>query len=503
MKKLGVVPFQSWKGNHYLYDDCTGAIIPSSPLLELALQAHAQEPLEKVIQELSLEHDPAEVQLTCDLIKLLEESWGAFYRSAQWQGQAFPLFDFPQVEMQQHILSNVMQLVLIVSENCNLRCRYCFFSDQYPLTRPRTLKTMSFETACRAVDHFFSLASFLIRRTPGKKLAITFYGGEPLLALKLLHQIVPYIKEHAPCEIVFNISTNATLLDREAAEFLIQNGFNIAYSLDGPEVEHDRNRVFSNETGSFREVWHNLQELKHRYPDFHHLLFLSVFDWRTDLQAVARFFQEQGDDLAMAGFVNPVNPAGTNYYQQFTSADRTRFLAQRDALWHDYAQSKIHDAALSPFTRCLFDLVMAKIFFRPRSNDARFPPFPIGGNCIPGMKLAVHPDGALHICERVNGTAPIGHLDTGLELDKIEAIIREYNQQITVNCFDCTMSKLCSLCFSLSNTEKSFQIPSGYCENVRMSNLESLQAYCSILEENPHAFDDLDQIMLGNWMLNL
>lgn len=503
MKKLATVSFQSWNGTSYLYDDCTGAIIPSSPLLELALRQHQERPLEEIIPELSLQYDPLEVKAVCDFIALWETNFRAFYRDPAWSAESFPhLFDYPLDDIRKYVLSNTMQLVLVVTENCNLRCRYCIFSEHYPVTRPPSNKSMSFETACRAVDYFFSQASPVISRIPGKKLAITFYGGEPLLEIDLIRRTVKYVEERAPCEVVFNISTNATLLNEDIADFLVEHNFNLAFSVDGPAPEHDRNRIFANGEGSFQKVWGNIQMFHRRHPGFQNILFLSVFDWKTNLLEVARFFAE--NKVGIAGFVNPVSQIGTSYYDQFTPEDYKQFEERRDSLWQDYISRQLNNEPISPFTRYLFELAMAGIFYRSRIGDARFPPLPVGGCCVPGMKIAVQPDGKFDICERVNGSSPIGHLDTGIDFERIQAIINEYNRKVTVNCFECSMSRLCSLCFALANTEGSFEIPTNpdYCETNRANNLKLLQAYCSIREVRPEAFSSFDHTLLTNMVLN-
>ena len=503
MKKLAIIPFQSWKGNHYIYDDCTGAILPSSRLMESALWAYKDKPMEDVIQELSSLYEFEEVQSACSFIKTWVDSFSAFYRKPEWEPDLFPhLYDFPQDDIKRFAESSLMQLVLLLTESCNLRCRYCIYSDLYPDTRTYTSIKMSFETACQAVDYFFSLVKPLVRRNPAKKVGITFYGGEPLLEINLLRKLVPYIIKNAPCEVIFNLTTNATLLNQETIDFLIENNFGIALSIDGPQEEHDRNRVFPNGKGSFTIAWKNIQALKRRKIDPTRLLFVSVYDWRTDLQAASQFFLHHIGRMAVGGFVNSVSEVGTDYYKQFTHDDYEKYCQQKSLLWKEYLQYLMHEKPISPYTKSLFDLAIIGIYFRPRLNDVRFPPFPVGSCCVPGMKMAVRPDGKIDICERVNGTFPIGHLETGLNFDRIEELIHKYNNKVTENCFNCPMTRLCNLCFALSNTNGSFEIPTGYCESMRKTFLDHLEAYCSILEEKNNAFERFDTAMLEKWMLN-
>ncbi len=503
MKKLAIVPFRSWKGNHYIYDDCTGAIIPSTPLLELALKIHAEKSLEDVYKELLLQYNDQDVQAACHFIRVWEDSFSAFYRKPEWTAEHYPyLHGYPQAEIRNFSQSNVMQLLLVLTESCNLRCKYCIYSDHYPNTRTYTPKHMSLEVARQAVDYFFSLVKPLIRRNPGKQVAITFYGGEPLMEINLLRQLVPYINNNAPCEVMFNITTNVTLLDDKAIDFLLEHGFNVALSLDGPQKEHDRNRVFPGQAGSFDKVWKNVQLLKRRKTDRARLMYVNVYDWKTDLQAVEKFFAEEVDDLVASGFANPVSGTGSDYYQQFTQDDYEKHKSQKEILWAKYTESLMHGTSISSYMKCLFDLSLISVHIRSRQNDPHFPPFPVGSSCIPGMKIAVRPDGIIDICERVNGTLPIGHVQTGIDFDRVGQVIDEYNLKVTENCFDCPITRLCGLCFAISNSDQSFEIPPGYCASNQEQNVRYLETYCSALEENKEAFARLDQTILTNWVLN-
>ena len=68
--------------------------------------------------------------------------------------------------------SAVTHLELEITQRCPLACTYCYRSR---IERPPD-RTMSFETARRAVDWFF-------RQAPeGRELSVWFMGGEPLAA---------------------------------------------------------------------------------------------------------------------------------------------------------------------------------------------------------------------------------------------------------------------------------------------------------------------------------
>lgn len=78
----------------------------------------------------------------------------------------------PMVE--KYMEGNLKQLILQVTQNCNLRCKYCIYSGSY-INRTHTNKRMSFETAKKAVDFYF-------HHNFNKDTAvISFYGGSHYL----------------------------------------------------------------------------------------------------------------------------------------------------------------------------------------------------------------------------------------------------------------------------------------------------------------------------------
>ena len=70
-------------------------------------------------------------------------------------------------------------MYLLVTDICNLRCRYCFINNNMPSDYP--CSSMSWETAREAIDMFFSNISRNPPEFDDFVKTIIFYGGEPLL----------------------------------------------------------------------------------------------------------------------------------------------------------------------------------------------------------------------------------------------------------------------------------------------------------------------------------
>ena len=58
------------------------------------------------------------------------------------------------VIIEQHLKTRIKQLILQVTQECNLRCKYCVYSGEYKGFRKHSNHRMSFETAKKAIDFF-------------------------------------------------------------------------------------------------------------------------------------------------------------------------------------------------------------------------------------------------------------------------------------------------------------------------------------------------------------
>ena len=110
-----------------------------------------------------------------------------------------------------------MNISLILTKQCNLRCRYCFESHENVW--------MSEETALRAIDMAMSDGSGSV--------GVSFFGGEPLLRKPLIRRCVEYAKGFPDVRFRWNMTTNGLLLDEEFLRFARDNGIDVAMSHDG------------------------------------------------------------------------------------------------------------------------------------------------------------------------------------------------------------------------------------------------------------------------------
>jgi uncharacterized protein len=132
-----------------------------------------------------------------------------------------------------------LQYHVLTTERCNLACSYCGGT--------RIIEGIPLDMEYPVED----LMRF-ISQDPDP--VIGFYGGEPLVAMDRVMEIMDRVPASA-----FTLQTNGTLLDRFPTEYLVRL-HSILVSLDGPREVTDPNR----ENGIYDRVMENLKDIRSR-----------------------------------------------------------------------------------------------------------------------------------------------------------------------------------------------------------------------------------------------
>ena len=359
----------------------------------------------------------------------------------------------PQVEEVVHPasfqLDNLMsrgvnKLTLQVTQNCNLRCQYCIYSENSNLyQRVHSKNAMTLETAKKAILFYRQHAK------DNKRISIGFYGGEPLLEFPLIVNAVAYAKEvFSGRHISFHITTNATLISDEIIDFLIENDFSLTFSIDGPKNVQDRNRVFPNGNGSYDVVIGNIKKMYQKSPDLVKRASISmVISQNQCYKELLELFDEpvlQGVKLiySMVEEDGQTKRPSEQYIQDF---NYDNFIALADYYRNGCCETNNQLMAESVN-------VMAEDIRKFRSVSLASIAAP-GGPCIPGkLKLFVDCFGRFFPCEKVNENDGmcIGSLEKGFDYDAIR-------KQMNVGklapdlCKSCWAFVLCDICVKRAN----------------------------------------------------
>ncbi|MEM9554420.1 MAG: radical SAM protein [Acidobacteriota bacterium] len=148
-----------------------------------------------------------------------------------------------------YLANDVLRLIVMPTEQCNLRCVYCY---------------ESFEIGRMGDDTAQGIRRLLTRRAPGlSRLRLDWFGGEPLLAADRIEEI----QEHASAlaarhgfTLEAEATTNAVMLDAERLHRFAARGLRrYQISLDGPPEEHDRKRTGAGGRATFATIWRNVR----------------------------------------------------------------------------------------------------------------------------------------------------------------------------------------------------------------------------------------------------
>lgn len=93
-----------------------------------------------------------------------------------------------------HLLANIKQITFEVTECCNLKCKYCAYNDLYQESENRVNKHLCIENAKAIIDYLYFFWNSDLNQIDGQTIALSFYGGEPLLNFGFINNIIQYVK---------------------------------------------------------------------------------------------------------------------------------------------------------------------------------------------------------------------------------------------------------------------------------------------------------------------
>ncbi len=143
-----------------------------------------------------------------------------------------------------------MLYVFVLTNQCNLQCRYCQMQDRY--VKP----------AAMTMEQAENIAAEALSGTVGR-LTFEFQGGEPLLSFPVMQHVMEYTEERrGDKEVNYKISTNLTLLTEEMIEVFQKYHVEVSTFLDGGRDVHDSYRMTPEGEGTFRVVCDNIRRLQ-------------------------------------------------------------------------------------------------------------------------------------------------------------------------------------------------------------------------------------------------
>ncbi len=151
--------------------------------------------------------------------------------------------------------STYANYAIVLTHSCNLRCVYCNQMHAGSKWQDNEIQTIK-----RLLERAVASLRFL---------DLTWWGGEPLLKISLIQHLSSYaiqLCDHYGVNYGANISTNGVLLSPDNCRTLKQCKVNrIQITIDGPQEIHDKQRLATNGSGTYKQVLTGIENLVNSY----------------------------------------------------------------------------------------------------------------------------------------------------------------------------------------------------------------------------------------------
>ncbi|MFH2050772.1 MAG: radical SAM protein [bacterium] len=184
---------------------------------------------------------------------------------------------------------SLLGMIIAPTMACNMACPYCFEENKKGRMSPRIVE---------------SILEFVEKRGEElKEVQISWYGGEPLLALDIIEDISESMNDLAK-EYKFNyvcdgIITNGYLLDNKMTDHLADMKVGqVQITIDGPSRIHNQKRPLKNGRESYDTIIKNIQYACTKIP--------TVIRVNIDKSFTREVIVEMLDEFEAAGLRNRV-----------------------------------------------------------------------------------------------------------------------------------------------------------------------------------------------------
>jgi uncharacterized protein len=398
----------------------------------------------------------------------------------------------------EHIKTSLSQLKLLtfeVTDACNLKCKYCGYGEFYEDYDERKNQFLRVDYAKKVIDYLADYWKSKLNASIHKRVYIGFYGGEPLLNMPFIEEIVEYVNKidtKGRIFFEFSMTTNALLLEKYM-DFLAKHKFNLLISLDGNR-ENTGYRVFQNGKAAFDNIIKNIDALRITYPDYFRdfVDFNAVLHNKNSVESIYAFIKENYDKIPAIGELNDMG-IREDKRELFAQTYRNYQESLHQSENYDKIEKDMFIKSGTYQSVCTFLHQYSGFVFKDyldllcdRDESKRIPT----GTCIPfSKKMFVTVNGKILPCERIGQQFALGNVDdAGVHLD-IEQIVEKYNayySKLEQQCGRCKNTKACVQCvFNLENLDEN-PVCYGYMNDKDFQDYANTQI--AFLAQNPEEY---------------
>ncbi len=373
-------------------------------------------------------------------------------------------------ETEDYSFDRISMFTIEMTQQCNLRCKYCIYSGEYDNRRSHNEQSLP-------SDLIPSLINFIAYHADKSAPVITvcFYGGEALLQKDKIQKIIAEL-DSLNFSFEFTISSNGVLLSEETIEWICSvPNLKITITIDGDKIIHDANRIFPSGKGSFDIVMKNLKRFRNRYPQEYdkRVQFLSTVDSISRLHDLSIFW-EQNPILYnhRPVHISSIIPS----FSKGSVSDAGSLLRNQLTIYDEALTSYLKggENILTDELKRLIGIIEHREFFE-LPKQQRFITC-----CHNPYSCFITSTGELYVCEKFNEEYSVGNLENGFDENALKRINEIFIKRKNSHCSKCWAKRLCRICATNSN----HSIPEfeWFCNRERQKIKLALKYYCEIQE---------------------
>lgn len=395
-------------------------------------------------------------------------------------------------------LLELRHVVFEVTDVCNLRCKYSAYADLYEGYDKRENLYLPFRRAQLLIDYLYH--NYWIKKIgKGYKrtISIGFYGGEPLLNVPFIKQVINYIEQLPYIGIAFQygMTTNAMLLDRYM-DYLVKKNFSLLISLDGDETGQSY-RVDATENNSFKRVYHNICLFRDTHPSYfkEKVNFNSVLHNRNSIETTYSFIKDNFNKIPRMASLSQTG-VRKNKKDEFNriyrnAADDLKKSSKCGEIEKELFVNAPRTAQLMGYVRNSsgnhYQSYVSLLFDKNQIITFQT------ATCTPFLrKLFVTVNGKILQCEKISHDFALGQITDNEVILDLEQAAAKHNKNTSVylkECKTCAVRNNCRRCVYIGEDQQLGKKCYAYMtENDLLIEKKKSFHY---LEEHPELYDDL------------
>lgn len=362
-------------------------------------------------------------------------------------------------------MSEIEMFIISITEHCNLRCTYCCYSGDYENNRTHSRQVLTYKD----IDEIYDFIDWTARK---RHLRIVFYGGEPLLQYELIQYAIERGYNRWRENVVFSISTNGVLLTKDKIGWLSANHVELAVSIDGTEVFHNKHRIDISGKGSYDRIYMALNCINKYYPEYSSYVSLQMT--LASYRDVIQIAEEWHKDVLLNSFsLANIHGLSPNFKNEIKSVDyeETRQFYLRILEAYEEHQDWV-------VLKVLLEECLAYWKDRPIVDAGYSVPM---ATCLPvNTKLYIDAHMQIGVCEKVADKYRFGNVRSGIDWKRANEIVEEYYQKRAERCRCCSAVRMCEMCLTaIEYSESQWDI---LCHNERVYARVFMFLYCEMAE---------------------